>query len=83
MKVFKKYIMSNKFFYIEIRLNKLGLPKLVLSCHKHRSKHFNFHYIYRICYKNAKKAEPNDPACNSGYCWLIIRYTSAQTRPYR
>jgi len=58
MKVFKKYIMSNKFFYSEIRLNKLGLPKLVLSCHKHRFKHLNFRYIYLISYKIAKKASP-------------------------
>jgi len=30
-----------------------------ISCHKHRFKHLNFNYIYRICYKNAKKGKPN------------------------
>ena len=28
------------------------------SCHKHRFKHLNFHYIYPISYKIAKKANP-------------------------
>jgi len=35
---------------------------LGISCQYNRSKHLKFQYIYRICYKNAKKAEPNDPA---------------------
>ena len=26
--------------------------------HEHRFKHFNLQYIYRICNKNAKKANP-------------------------
>ena len=63
MKVFKKYIMSNKFFYIEIRLNKLGLPKLVLSCQNHKFKHLTFQYIYLISYKIAKKANPSKWIC--------------------
>jgi hypothetical protein len=58
MKVFKKYIMSNKFFYIEIRLNKLGLPKLVLSCHKHNLKPFLTDYIYRIISSKKQKGKP-------------------------
>jgi hypothetical protein len=36
----------------------LFILKPVLSCHKHRFKHFNFQYIYLISYKNAKKANP-------------------------
>jgi len=28
---------------------------LQISCQNQRSKHLNFNYIYRICYKNAKK----------------------------
>jgi hypothetical protein len=63
MKVFKKYVMSNKFFYIEIRLNKLGLPKLVLSCHKHNLKPSLVQYIYRISYKIAKKSNPAKRIC--------------------
>ena len=35
--------------------------KPVLSCHEHRSKHLHQKFIYRIFYKNAKKAAPNDP----------------------
>ena len=31
-----------------------------LSCQNQRSKHFNCHYIYRICYKNAKKGKPDE-----------------------
>ena len=30
-----------------------------ISCQNHRSKHLNSHYIYRICYKNAKKGKPS------------------------
>ena len=37
--------------------------KVVISCHKHRSKHLNFNYIYRISYKNAKKASPEKRIC--------------------
>jgi hypothetical protein len=30
------------------------------SCQNHRFKHLNFDYIYRISYKNAKKANPGE-----------------------
>jgi hypothetical protein len=30
--------------------------RLQISCHKHRFKHLNFNYIYRICCKIAKRA---------------------------
>jgi len=34
-------------------LSKLGIP-----CHTHRFKQLNSKYIYRISYRNAKKANP-------------------------
>jgi len=37
--------------------------KRVVSCHKHNLKWLNFDYIYRICYKNAKKANPRKMIC--------------------
>jgi hypothetical protein len=37
--------------------------KVVLSCQNHRFKHLNFEYIYPICYKNAKKANPRKRIC--------------------
>ena len=33
-------------------------------------------FIAEIKSVDNKKAEPNDPAFNSGYCWLIIPYIS-------
>ncbi len=40
-----------------------------ISCHKHRSKHLNFHYIYPISYKIAKKANPE-----KGFAQIEKRY---------
>jgi hypothetical protein len=31
-----------------------------ITCQNHRSKHFNFQYIYRISYKIAKKGKPDE-----------------------
>jgi hypothetical protein len=42
---------------------KFRKEKLVISCHTHKFKHLNFNYIYRICYKNAKKANPLKWVC--------------------
>ena len=47
--------------------------ELGISCHKHRFKHFNFHYIYLISYKNAKKANPVKWICPIGNCRCSIR----------
>ena len=35
------------------------VSKLVISCQNHKSNNLNSHYIYRICYKNAKKGKPS------------------------
>ena len=35
-----------------------SLQKLHVSCQKHNLKPFLSDYIYRICYKNAKKGKP-------------------------
>ena len=42
---------------------------LQISCQNQRSKHFNLKYIYLICYKNAKKVGPNDPAVLKQFHW--------------
>jgi len=34
-----------------------------ITCQYNRFKHFNSQYIYRICYKNAKKANPVERIC--------------------
>jgi len=33
---------------------------LQIPCQNRKFKHFNFQYIYRICYKNAKKGKPGE-----------------------
>ncbi len=35
----------------------------MISCHTHRFEHIKLQYIYRICYKNAKKANPRKRIC--------------------
>ena len=39
-------------------ITEMEFLKLVFTCQNHRSKHLNFHYIYPISYKIAKKANP-------------------------
>ena len=39
--------------------------ELHVSCQKHKFKHFNFHYIYPISYKIAKRETPDKRICPS------------------
>jgi len=39
-------------------LMRMPNSEIQISCHKHKFKHLNDHYIYRICYKIAKKGKP-------------------------
>jgi len=34
--------------------------ELGIACQYNRFKHFNFHYIYPISYRNAKKGKPDE-----------------------
>ena len=54
-------IAKNQSFLTEI--------KLVLSCHEHRFKHFNFQYIYPISYKIAKRQ-----TLENGFALIEKRY---------
>ena len=52
-----------KLRYIENIPNKSGMSKLVFTCHKHNLKPSAVQYIYRICFKIAKKANPMKWIC--------------------
>jgi len=54
---------TRNLWYHTIQHQNSCISRLVLSCQNHKSKHLNFNYIYRICYKNAKKANPMKWIC--------------------
>ena len=44
---------------------KKGCARFQITCQEQRSKHFNLNSIYRIFYKNAKKAKAKNEICPS------------------
>jgi len=54
----KEILFGNSTYWKKWKMCRVQIP-----CQYNRFKHLNFNYIYRICYKNAKKANPRKKIC--------------------
>jgi len=66
MILLESFHVKGKKFGNTIYRNQVDGLKVEISWHKRRFKHLNFHYIYRISYRNAKKAIPLKQICLLG-----------------